>query len=193
MNTPKPIQLLLALALVSLMGCATTTRRSTSERELDEITGAKLDNRDCAKAAGILVSRLIESGKLAKLEHPTNEPALLIVSRIVNSTGQHLDMDMVTGRITIALDDTGKVQTVATDGTANGIADLKDFLKDRKVTQQPDYTLSGKIIQDSVRQGNKTLNTYIFQLSLNSTSRRIKLWQDEEKINKLTNRPGLGL
>ena len=188
MTPIKTIHLLLPLALASLVGCATsgTTKIVTSQKEL--ITSSKLDNQDCAIAAATLVNRLIGSGKLGKLESPPNEPALLMVSRIVNSTGQHLDMDMVTGKITIALDGTLKVQTLMTDEAGTGIADLKDFLKDRKITQQPDYTLSGKIIQDIVRKGNITQNTYIFQMSLNSTSRRVKLWQDEEPIIKTTKR-----
>ena len=101
-------------------------------------------------------------------------------------------MNMVTAKITKALDLTDKVETFTTDKKAIAEADLNDFLKDRKVTERPDYTLSGEIIQEHLVKGNKKQDTYLFQMSLNSTTRRVKLWQGEEPIIKLTKRPGAG-
>ena len=101
-------------------------------------------------------------------------------------------MNMITTKITKALDLTDKVETFTTDKTAIGEADLNDFLNNRKVTQRPDYTLSGEIIQEHLVRGNKKQDTYLLQMSLNSTTRRIKVWQGEEPIIKQTKRSGIG-
>jgi hypothetical protein len=77
---------------------------------------------------------------------------------------------------------TGKLLTVTTNKAALDGADLDAVLKDLNITRRPDYTLSGEIIQDVVRGGNKTQNTYVFQMSLNSFTQRVKVWQGEEPI-----------
>ncbi len=193
MNLLKPIHLLAALFLIAFAGCATsgTTRRIESPNEF--IDNGKLNNQDCLIAAAKLTEDLINTVvNKSKLQVGTNGKALVIVSEIVNSTGQHLNMNMVTAKITKALDLTDKVETFTTDKKAIAEADLNDFLKDRKVTERPDYTLSGEIIQEHLTQGNKTQDTYLFQMSLNSTTRRVKVWQGEEPIIKLTKRAGAG-
>ena len=191
MNFLKPLHLILVLSLVPLIGCQTA---GTTRPDEPTITSSKLDNQDCAIAAAKLTDDLINLVVAkGKLKSGANGQALVIVSQIVNSTGQHLNMNMITGKITIALDRTEKVQTFTTDKTAIVENDLDDFLKDRKVTQRPDYTLSGEIIQDRVTQGNTTENTYLFQMRLNSTVSRGMVWQGEEKIIKSSKRSRIGL
>ena len=130
----------------------------------------------------------ISQGKLHSAV--AGEPALMAFSRILNNTGQQFDMDLLVKKITVALSRTGKIQTSTTMGIG-GPADplaadqqkAQEFFADQKHSRLPDYTLSGKIIEARDRAGSVRQASYVFQLSLASTS-GVAVWEEEKTITK---------
>ena len=106
-----------------------------------------------------MTSELLASGALGRVANP---PAVLAISRIVNNTGQQIDIDLLTKKIRVALLQSGKAVTTTTmglggtaeDPMAQGLQQENEFKSDVKSTRTPDFTLSGKIIQTR-RQGRQ--------------------------------------
>jgi hypothetical protein len=59
------------------------------------------------------------------------------------------------------------------------------------VASRPDYTLSGKIIENRTRQGNKSESTYVFQMAL-ATRDGLAVWEEEKTITKQGKRSAVG-
>ena len=110
-------------------------------------------------AANDAVIDLLNSGALDKVSNP---PALLFVSHIVNSTGQQVDTDLLTQKITKALLDSGKAMITTTDPAAIGLHQEKDFMADTNTTRLADFTLSGRIIETIDRAGNTRRRPTLF-------------------------------
>lgn len=116
--------------------------------------------QDFSNAANDRINSLLASGALDKA--PV-QPAKLAISKIVNNTTQQIDTDMLTKKIRVALNQSGKVLTtttmgvggIAEDPLAKGIQQEKELYTDKKEPQRlPDFTLSGKIIEKRARQDN---------------------------------------
>lgn len=156
--------------------------------------------QDFAQAADTMVASLIDHlinpGQLRS--GVPGEPALLAISRIQNNTGQQLDTDLLVKKIRVALLRTGKVwtsTTIAFGGPEDPLAAEEQQLLGRSaagVNRRPDYTLSGKIIEDRTRAGNLRQTAYVFQLSLTKTPEGIAVWEDEKTIVKQGSRPAVG-
>ena len=65
------------------------------------------------------------------------------------------------------------------------------FIGRQKLLARPDYTLSGKIIENRTRQGNRTESTYVFQMAL-STRDGLAVWEEEKTITKQAKRSAVG-
>ncbi len=197
------IPLLAASAGLLLAGCATTTQTTYVPQGSNKViveTG-KINIQDFEQAAGEMVKSLIDNyvskGKLRSAA--AGEPALLAISRIKNSTGQQLEINLLVKKITVELNKTGLVETSTTmglggpeDPLAADQQKLKDFLEDKKHARLPDYTLSGNIIAQQARAGNTRQMSYIFDLSLSSSS-GVAVWEDTKTINKQGKRPSIGM
>jgi PBP1b-binding outer membrane lipoprotein LpoB len=156
--------------------------------------------QDYANAADTMVSSLIDGViNTGKLEAPAGQPAMLAISRISNNTSQHVDTDMLVKKIRVALNKTGKVVTTTTmglggnaeDPLAQGIKQQTEFLQDKKNTRLPDYSLSGKIIEQRERAGDVRQSSFVFQLSLTSKD-GVAVWEDEKTITKQGKRSTVG-
>src|SRR3989337_146384 len=163
--------LMLLPPIVLLGGCATHSRyvEPTGARN---IVTSEINIQDFSYAAEDMVKSLLASGALDKAPQ---QPAVLAISRIINNTTQQIDTNMLTKKIRVALNQSGKVLTtttigiggIAEDPLAQGIQQEKEFYADKKEPQRmPDYSLSGKIIEKRDREDNVRQVTYIFQLSL---------------------------
>lgn len=60
------------------------------------------------------------------------------------------------------------------------------------VDRSPNYTLTGKIIEDVARDGSTRQVTYVFQLSLTDPRFGTAVWEDEKKIQKTGTRAAVG-
>lgn len=187
-------------ALLLLAGCATQAMYvDPSGNQLVTNVG-KINIQDFSNAADTMVASLIDNvinpGKLQSAVPA--EPALLAISRITNNTGSQLDTDLLIKKIRVALLRTGRIQTTTAmgigapeDPMAADQAKAQAFLNDKTPMRMPDYTLSGKIIEDRSRAGSMRQSAFVFQLSL-SSPKGVAVWEEEKTIVKQGERPTVG-
>jgi penicillin-binding protein activator len=195
MNIKTLLPLGLAAGAAMISGCATDAHYvQTGDRE-QIISVNQINSQDYANAANDAVKKLLESGELTK---GPNQPAIIAVSRIVNNTGQQIDLDLITKKIRVALRDSGQARTDVTAGLggaedplAKGAKQEGEFMSDQKTTRLPDFTLSGRIIQTIDRAGSTSRSTYSFQLSLTDKT-GIAVWEGESVVAKQGTRGAVG-
>ncbi len=180
---------LLAASAAFLTGCGTNAHYVTTGGTQNIVNVGQINIQDYIQAANAATSDLLASGALDKVANP---PAVLFISRIVNNTGQQIDTDLLTKKISIALLNSGKAVTTSTDPAAKGYQQENEFMNDNKPQKLPDFTLSGKIIQLNARAGSTTQATYSFQLSLNDTRNGYQVWEGEKEITKQGTQGGIG-
>lgn len=160
------------------------------------VTVGQINIQDFIQAANNLVAELLASGALDRVPNP---PAILAMSRIVNSTGQQIDTDLLTKKIRVALLQSGKALTSTIVGLGGAEDPLAENLQQaaaskahKNGTLTPDFSLSGKIIETRVRSGNVSQSTFSFQLSL-TDKRGLAVWEGEKEITKQGSRPSVGV
>jgi PBP1b-binding outer membrane lipoprotein LpoB len=190
-----------ALATAALLsGCATQTTYVDpgSTRTITNVGELNVQDWNMASEAMVnsLIAKHINPGSL-KGSGPDGR-AVLAISRIVNSTSLQIDTDLLVKKIRISLLGTGKVVADITAGLGGPedplAAEAKreaQFLGTQKVAARPDYTLSGKIIENRTRQGNKSESTYVFQMAL-ATRDGLAVWEEEKTITKQGKRSAVG-
>jgi len=190
---------ILALAAV-VTGCANKTTYVDPNSSNLVVSTEGINIQDFAQAAETmsqsLIANNISTGQL-KSGAP-GEPALIAISRIQNNTGQQLDTDQLVKKIRIDLLRTGKVYTSSTiayggaeDPLAADLQKADQLLGQKAAGRLPDYTLSGKIIEDRTSAGRTKQTSYIFQLSLSSRA-GIAVWEDEKIVTKQGKRNSVG-
>jgi uncharacterized protein (TIGR02722 family) len=195
-NKILPPFLAAAISLVGA-GCATNAHYVQTGGSQNVVNIGQINIQDYMQAADTMTGELLASGALDKVSNP---PAVLAISRIVNNTGQQIDIDLLTKKIRIALLQSGKAVTTtvmglggtAEDPMAKGLQQEAEFKADQKVTRTPDFTLSGKIIQLAVKAGNTSQSTYSFQLSLTDPRSGLAVWEGEKEITKQGTRSSVG-
>ena len=198
MNRSTVVTALVTAALLS--GCATQTTYVDpgSTRTITNVGELNVQDWNMASEAMVnsLISKHINSGNL-KGSGPDGR-AVLAISRIVNSTSLQIDTDLLVKKIRVSLLGTGKVVADITAGLGGPedplAAEAKreaQFLGTQKVASRPDYTLSGKIIENRTRQGNKSESTYVFQMAL-ATRDGLAVWEEEKTITKQGKRSAVG-
>ena len=169
MKTKFSFYTLLVLCPLLWVGCGTTAHVVEGPNKL---TTMGIDTQDFAGKADEMIQSLVESSVIDKAHR---KPAILVVGRILNNTSRQFDMDLLAKKIRVALNKSGKALTDTTGGA------LSD----------PDFTLSGKIIDTYARQGEKRQHAYTFQLSL-SNPQGLAVWEDEKEITKQSERGAAG-
>lgn len=201
MNHTRSKSLLAASALVAaaflLGGCETTSdTRTIDSKGTQTLNTSEINPQDWANAADQLVQSLLTSGALEKAPR---QPAVLAVDRVINNTALSIDTDLLIKKIRVALTQTGKVAVTNTMGlgeravVASEAAEMEEMQSGKKAkAQKVDYTLGGKLIQQTARANNVTQNTYTFQMSLVQVSTGLTVWEEEREIAKQTKRAGVG-
>ncbi|MEM8549965.1 MAG: penicillin-binding protein activator LpoB [Verrucomicrobiota bacterium] len=149
----------------------------------------QINIQDWSNAADQMINSLLASGIL---ERAPTRPAIMAVSRVTNDTRQHVDVDLLTKKIRVALNRSGKVFTTTTldviappeDPVAAAVSDQRP--------QKPFFSLSGKIIEVTARAGNTRQVTYVFQLSMTEVPTGLAVWEDEVQITKQGSRNAVG-
>ncbi len=188
---------LVPLAIAAIVSIVNTGCSGGGARRIDAggreniTTVGSVDIQDFVSAAEASVAKLLSSGALDKVPKP---PAILAVSLVRNQTGQQFDTDLLTKKIRVKLNTSGKALTTTTvglDGAAEDALAKQLQAEQAAAGVTPDFTLSGKIIETRARAGNVRQSTFSFQLSL--TDRRgLALWEGEEEITKQGKRPSVG-
>ena len=186
----------MGLGMLLLSGCATETVNIDMNHDQGKAVMG-LDYRDFQATAQEMVDSMIASGALNKRG---GGRYVLVVSRIINDTMQHIDTDQLVKKIRVGLLRSGKV-VVTTAMSANGPEDAMS-METRKALRgneefnqrtvagkgnmiAPDLSLSGKIIQRNVRVDGSTQRAeYYFQMTLTDINTGLAFWEDERVIGK---------
>lgn len=187
---------LIVASAAFITGCGTNAHYVETGGRQSVVSIGKINDQDFIAAANAATSDLLASGVLDKVKNP---PAILAMSRIVNNTGQQVDIDLLTKKIRVALLNSGKAVTTTTfglggtaeDPMAKGIQQQQEFMNDQKNTRLPDFTLSGKIIENAVSSGSTRQSTFSFQLSL-TDQQGLAVWEGEKEITKQGTRSSVG-
>ena len=201
MNRPLVSTVLVVATAALLGGCASSQATyvdPAGTRTLSNVGEINVQDWNMASESMInsLISKHINSGSL-KGSGPDGR-AILAISRIVNNTSIQIDTDILVKKIRVALLGTGKVVADITAGLGGPEDPLaaeakreQQFLGTQKVAGRPDYTLSGKIIENRTRQGNQRESTYVFQMAL-ATRDGLAVWEEEKSITKQGKRAPVG-
>ncbi len=187
---------IIAVSAAILTGCGTNAHYIQTGGRESIVSVGSINDQDFIQAADSAASDLLASGVLDRVKNP---PAVLAMSRIVNNTGQQIDIDLLTKKIRVALNQSGKAVTTTTfglggqaeDPLAKGIQQQQEFMNDQKPARLPDFTLSGKIIETTAKAGNTSQATYSFQLSL-TDQQGIAVWEGEKQITKQGSKSTVG-
>lgn len=160
------------------------------------VSVGQVDIQDFKRASNELATKLLKSPVLAKYG-PDNR-AVMAVSLIENRTSTQLETDLLIKDIRTALLNSGKVYTTTAVSVGASedplVRDARNLRKDDEFDQStiaakgtlkaPDFTLSGKIIGQNVRDGHLRQSTYTFQLSLSDTKTGLEVWGDSCNVTK---------
>ena len=190
----------MVVGLAVMSGCQQKKATYVDSSGPDTIVTVKeIDVQDWNRAAEEMVTSLLTSGRI---NATSQQPAVMAISRIVNNTSEQIDTDLLTKKIRVALNQSGKVLTTTTVGvggrTEDPLAAEVRGAKDAATGVQTDarlavnYTLSGKIIQNRAKAGKVWETTYSFQLSLTDVDRGLAVWEEERQITKQGSKPAIG-
>lgn len=194
----KIILPVIATSAALFAGCASNNARyvETGGRE-NIVNVGRINIQDFIQAANDATGKLLASGVLDRVKNP---PAVLVLSRIVNSTGQQIETELITQKIRVALLESGKATFTTTmglggnaeDPLAKGMQQQNEFMNDSKPQPLPDFSLSGKIIETRASAGNTHQSTFTFQLTLTDSKTGNAVWASEKEITKQGSKASVG-
>ena len=197
----KPlIRLITAATLPALMlGCATARYIDHDGRD-SIVNVGQINTQDWIRAADELPQSLLLSGTINSV---AGKPKVMMIGRIKNNTNQHIDTDSLMKKIRVALNKGGRALTttaVGLDGPEDESSKaVRELRADDEFNQatipgkgnliSPDYSLSGKIIQNNARAKRGLLPTikqseFAFQLSMTDLKTGLAVWEEEKLIVK---------
>ena len=197
----KPlIKLITAATLPALMlGCATARYIDHDGRD-SIVNVGQINTQDWIHAADELTQSLLLSGTINSV---AGKPKVMMIGRIKNNTNQHIDTDSLMKKIRVALNKGGRALTttaVGLDGPEDESSKaVRELRADDEFNQatipgkgnliSPDYSLSGKIIQNNARAKRGLLPTikqseFAFQLSMTDLKTGLAVWEEEKLIVK---------
>ncbi|WP_263725815.1 penicillin-binding protein activator LpoB [Campylobacter sp. IFREMER_LSEM_CL292] len=156
-----------------------------------------LDREDFEKTAEDMIQSLLSDPAFANLNNSNRK--VIAIGKIINDTPQRIDTDKLTSKITIALRKSGKfilTTAVAAGGAKDSLShDVRDLRDNEEFNQNsiakkgtllaPNFSLSGKIRQDTVKLYNGKIQTeYFFHLILTDLTSGLAFWEDEKTIDK---------
>jgi penicillin-binding protein activator len=171
---------LAAATIVSATGCNQNARVVTDDR--DKIVSVdQIDVQDWSNAADQVLQQLFASGAL---ETAPTKPARIEVTRVVNDTAQRIDTDLLTQKIKIALQQSGKVAFASSDARANEVADYREFKAGEDAPRLPFFVINGKILEIRASAGSTKQSSFVFQLNLVNTVESVDAWSGEAEVTK---------
>lgn len=192
-----------SIALLPLTGCAGETKRIDASSNEGLLTAHEVNFKDWQDAASTLTDSLLQSPVLAT--YSAQNQAVMMVANVTNKTTQHLDTQLLTNKIRIALLKSGKVLTttaigknVEDDSTKLNRDLVNDPMIDpntvqpNKTVQAPKFSLSGIITQIRTRDGGTSESYFNFKLTLTDLKTGLGVWEDEKEIAKQTTKSGAG-
>lgn len=197
----------LAVGALVLAGCQSRTHVERVEPGTTQglATVDQLDFKDYQITAEGLINKMLSSGRLDP--HAEDGPAVMMVSTIRNSTMQHIDTQLLTQRVTIALDKSEKVVTTTAHSARGaidpGTAESRDLpnseMYDPSTLQRSgtaiaaDLSLAGEITQLTRKEGRRSESYFMIYMTVTDLRTGLAVWQDAEEIVKQGTRTRFGL
>jgi len=197
------VKLITAAVLPALaLGCATAKYIDHDGRD-SVVNVGQINTQDWIRAADELTQSLLLSGALGSV---AGKPKVLMIGRIKNNTTQHIDTDSLMKKIRVALNKGGRALTttaVGLDGPEDESSKaVRELRADDEFNQttipgkgnlvSPDFSLSGKIIQNNAHAGRIKQSEFAFQLSLTDLKTGLAVWEEEKLIVKQGSRAAVG-
>ena len=175
-----PLAVALAVGAFGVVGCQQNARVVTDDR--DKIVSIdQIDVQDWSNAADQVLQQLFASGAL---DTAPVTPARVEVTRVINDTTQRIDTDLLTQKIKIALQQSGKVAFASSDARANEVADYEDFKAGDDAPRLPFFVINGKILEIRASAGSTKQSSFVFQLNLVNTAQSLDAWSGEAEVTK---------
>ena len=191
MKTSTTTLSLLSAGLLALAGCNTggDARYVDSQGPRTIVSVDEINIQDWSSAADQMINSLLTSGILNR---SPEQPAIMAVSVIVNDTRRHVDTDLLTKQIRVALNRSGKAITTTTIDVLGPAEDPLAAKVSDKRAPTPYFSLSGKIIEVNAQAGDTKQVTYVFQLSMTEIPTGLAVWEDQVEITKQGSRAAIG-
>ncbi len=193
------IHALLALPLM-LAACGSNTTVYDPEtggiRDVDSI-----GYDDFSEASEILIQSMLQSGALndRTLAKHDDGKIILALEDIDNYTSANLKTKVMTDKVRISLNKSGKVLTTTAvkfgaggpeDTGTKEVREINDPMFEENTYNQartvrlPDISLSGSVIKMSAEEGRTKESVVIFKMSLTDIRTGLAVWEDEAPIGK---------
>ncbi len=197
-------KLLIITVLIGVSGGCQTGKVTYVEPGTNDgiTTISTIDIHDWGAAAEKMINSLFSTGILSR----SHEKSIIMISLISNNTTEHIDTDLLSKKIRIALNRSGNVLTTTAVGVGGpedeasmAVRQLRktsefdqDTVQREGQLQAPDYSLSGKIIQLNTQAGKYKQAAFTFQLSLTDLKSGLAVWEEEVEIVKKGKKAGVG-
>lgn len=202
----KQIIAILSIAAgLALSGCGTAAHRTAGDTNKGITTVRGFNFKDYQLTAEEMINQLLASGRLPKAQE--GKPPVIAVSPIRNSTQEHLDTQLLTQKITIALDKSGKATTTGAvswgkgtvDPGVSGVRDLENedmydeaTLQRERSVSAPNLALAGEITEIYTTQGRNRESYYQIYLTVTDLKTGVIVWQDAREVVKKDKRSLFG-
>ena len=191
---------LTAVAALAFNGCSDPAKYEDPNGNHTIVSLDKVNIQDFAAASDFLVQSLMSSEEFGKIVQAGKKP-VVAVSSVRNDTSSQFDTDMLMQKINTALIKSRKVLISTTVGAGGRAPDqlarelraADEFASGRdSVAQAPEYTISGKILEDRASAGSTRQTSYIFQLTLTDVRQGAAVWMDEKTVTKQGEKNSVG-
>jgi uncharacterized protein (TIGR02722 family) len=189
------------IAALALTGCKDPVVYEDSDSSRTITNLDKINIQDFAKAAESLTTSFSNSeafGDIVAAKKATGKKPVVAISSVRNDTSSQFDTDILTQKIYASVIRTGKVVISSTMGGAkdNLTRDLQqqdNFAQGRDtLPKTPEYTLTGKILEDKSQAGSVKQTSYIFNLSVSEVATGNMVWAEQKIITKQGEKDSVG-
>ncbi len=161
------------------------------------VSVGEVDIQDIQRAASGMLDSMLASGVL---ETARNQPARVVVERVVNDTSSRFDVGELVYRMRSQLVNSGEAQVEGAYGPQAESAVARRELERRAARSgqsaadllRPDFSLKGRITQLKRRAGQVRQTTYTFRLTLFDLESGREAWTDYVEITKQGTKPSIG-
>ncbi len=186
MKIKNIILAILASSIFLFQGCGSDPKRIASD-DPNRLVSNDVDSRDIQEAATKLINEVLASGKLDAYKP---KPIRLKLASVRNETRSELNMNIVSDRILMGLNNSGDISAMAEDATTKELARLNQ-LETGNVAPTPKLTMLVTLRELESRVGRSKEISYFFYVKINNNLGDT-IWSGEREIAKSSTRSSVG-